>query len=29
MTVEDGELVPLQYHHLADLVSEPLPKDAY
>lgn len=29
MTVEDGELVPPQYHHLADLVSEPLPKDAY
>jgi len=29
MTVEDGEPVSPEYRHLANLVSEPLPKDAY
>jgi len=29
MTVEDGEPVSPEYRHLVNLVSEPLPKDAY
>jgi len=29
MTVEDGELVSPEYRHLASLVREPLPKEAY